>query len=372
MCSAQRRGVVAQDYAGRRGRLAEQLTMSGVDAALVTRPVDVGYLTGVVSSNAACLLRAEGTLLVATDARYADEAVAACPDAEVLIERQVAAALVRRMPEGAHRLGLQRDHVTLALADALTEAAEARTELVDLGDAITSLRARKDEVEVGLLTQACSISVHAFTGLLDGPIVGRTEREIARDLESRMLMAGADGLAFDTIVASGPNGAVPHHHPTERVVGPGDLVTIDFGATVGGYHADCTRTVAVAPIASWQHEIYHLVQAAQRVGVAALAPGASTASVDAAARAVIDAGGYADAFVHGLGHGVGLEIHEAPWLTSSTSTAGRLPSRTTVTVEPGIYLPGVGGVRIEDTTEVGPDGVRVLTDMTTALIDVTA
>lgn len=372
MGSTQRRGVVVHDHEGRRGRLADELTRSGLDAALVTRPVDVGYLTGLVSSNAACLLRADGMLLVATDSRYADEAMAACPEAELLTERQVAVALVRRMAGRAGRLGIQRDHVTLTLADALREATDARTELVDLGAAITVLRATKDDVEVGLLTQACAISVHALSRLLDGPIVGRTEQEIARDLEARMLRCGADGLAFDTIVASGPNGAIPHHHPTDRVIQPGELLTIDFGAKVGGYHADCTRTVSIGPTAAWQQEIYDLVLAAQRAGLAALAPGASTASVDAAARQVIDAGGFAGAFVHGLGHGVGLEIHEAPWLTSAATTAGRLPIRTTVTVEPGIYLAGVGGVRIEDTTEVGPDGVRVLTDMTTQLIDVTA
>ncbi len=357
------------DHAGRRVRLASVLAEREMDAALVTGAENVTYLTGVVSSNAALLVRRDGSAVLATDDRYATAAAATCPDVEVLTARAVAAVLAERAAETGGRLGLERHHVTLAQSDAITEVARDSLEVVDLAMAVEALRATKDEAEVALVAHACAISVQALTDLLQHPLVGRAERRIARDLEARMLGLGADALAFDTIVASGPNGAVPHHSPSDRQVQPGDLLTIDFGAKVAGYHADCTRTVLVSgPGEQWQREVYELVARAQRAGVAALASGRSTRDVDTAAREVIVDGGYGDFFVHGLGHGVGLQIHEPPWLMSSESAAGTLPSRTTVTVEPGIYLPGRGGVRIEDTTDVGPAGVRVLTDMTTDLL----
>ena len=335
----------------------------------MTHGVNVTYLTGVTSSNAACLVRADETTVLATDDRYAEAAAAMCPDVEVITERRVVPALAHRASATAGVLGVERHHLTLADGDALTAALDASVQVVDLDQAVEHLRAVKDDAEVTLVEQACAISTAALQQVLAGPFVGRSERELARDLESHMLLLGADGLAFDTIVASGPNGSVPHHSPTDRRMEAGDLVTIDFGAKVGGYHADCTRTVLVAgPGQAWQRETYDLVRDAQRAGVTALAPGASVAMVDAAARCHIADAGYGEFFVHGLGHGVGLEIHEPPWLMGGSSQAGTLPSRTTVTVEPGIYIPGKGGVRIEDTTDVGPAGVRVLTDLTTDLL----
>jgi Xaa-Pro aminopeptidase len=363
------------DHVGRRDRLVALLAAGGVDALLVTVPVNVTYLTGVVSSNAALLVGADGEAVLATDDRYAEAAAATCPDVEVVTTRAVASTLAARAARRGDRLAIERHHVTLSVGDAIASAIDdvggAAVQLVDLDQAVEGLRAVKQPEEVDLVAAACSISVHALADVLQGGLAGRSEREIARDVESRMLRAGADALAFETIVASGPNGSVPHHSPSDRVVQRGDLVTIDFGAMVGGYHADCTRTVLVAgPSADWQQQVYELVADAQRAGVAALAPGRSTAEIDAASREVIVGGGYGEFFSHGLGHGVGLQIHEPPWLSSSAGPAARLPTRTTVTVEPGIYLPGKGGVRIEDTTDVGPDGVRVLTDMTTDLITV--
>lgn len=361
------------DHPARRQRLIAALESAGLDSCLVTVPVNVTYLTGLTSSNAAVLVTAEGQTLLATDDRYAEAATAICPDAEVITARSVAAALADRAAASSHRIGIEHHHVTLAVHDEIMAVVDANgrgvCEVVDLDQAVETLRSVKDAAEVARVAQACALSVQALTDLLESGLDGRSERQIARQLEARMLMLGADGLAFDTIVASGPNGSVPHHSPSDRTVGAGDFVTIDFGATVDGYHADCTRTVLVgAPAASWQQEIYELVATAQRAGVAALAPGRSTGEIDAAARTVIAEAGYEDYFVHGLGHGVGLQIHEPPWLMSNTQRAGTLGSRTTVTVEPGIYLPGTGGVRIEDTTDVGPDGVRVLTDLTTDLI----
>jgi Xaa-Pro aminopeptidase len=189
-----------------------------------------------------------------------------------------------------------------------------------------------------------------------------TEREFAVLIERAMTDAGAEQPAFSTIVASGPNGASPHHTPTGRAFEQGDLITIDCGARYAGYHADMTRTVALGPPAGWQREIYDLVAAAQRAGIVAAVPGAAIAGVDAAARDLIEAAGYGGAFGHGLGHGVGLEIHEAPMLAHEKP--GTLADRVPLTVEPGIYLPGEGGVRIEDTLVVrsgaGPTASRDL------------
>jgi Xaa-Pro aminopeptidase len=196
--------------------------------------------------------------------------------------------------------------------------------------------------------------------------VGRTEQQIARDLEWRMFALGAEALAFETIVAAGPNSAIPHHEPTSREVGAGDLLKIDFGARYAGYHADCTRTMMIHDQpADWQREIYDLVASSQEAGRHALAPGVARVDVDDAARSVISAAGYGDHFVHGLGHGVGLEIHEEPYF--SPRSTGKLLSRTPVTVEPGVYLPDRGGVRIEDTLVVA-DTPELLTTTTRELL----
>ena len=182
-----------------------------------------------------------------------------------------------------------------------------------------------------------------------------------------MLERGAEALAFETILASGPNSAIPHHRPTDRVVEAGDLVKIDFGARVDGYHADCTRTFVVGPPADWQLEIHAAVQASQAAGVEALRAGVPVADVDRAARAVLDEAGWLAYFTTGLGHGVGLEIHEDPYV--GARTAGKLAAGTTLTMEPGIYLPGRGGVRIEDTVLV-EETPRVLTTLTTELLEI--
>jgi Xaa-Pro aminopeptidase len=358
------------EHAARRARLAAAVAEAGADAALITRLVNVRYLTGLASSNAALLLRADGDAVLATDGRYATAASFAAPDLEIFVERNVTPALATRAAsDGVLRLGVEEHDVTLAAAEVIHKAAE-QTELVHLGRAVEVLRAVKDEDELALIREACAISCRALDDLwrADGGLVGRTEKQFARDLENRMYEHGADGIAFETIVASGPNSAVPHHRPTDRTVGVGDLVKIDFGALYRGYHADCTRTVVVGTgPAAWQREIYDLVADAQRAGREALSVGTECIAVDRAARDVIEAAGYADQFSHGTGHGVGLEIHEAP--TLGYSATGTLGDRMSVTVEPGVYLPGRGGVRIEDTLvvrEVG--GPELLTTTTKDLL----
>jgi Xaa-Pro aminopeptidase len=337
-------------YAGRRQRLRETLEAHGADALVVTRLVNVRYLSGFTGSNAALLVTPEAAVL-ATDGRYRTQAGEQSPDVQLLIRRRCAVALTQHATaQGTRRLAFEAHDVTVELHRELARVAGAGT-LVDAGRAVEHLRRTKDDDELAALRRACAISDAALGDLLSGIHAGRTELDIARELDRRMLDAGAEAVAFETIVAGGPDSAIPHHTPTSRPVERGDLLKVDFGARFRGYHADMTRTFVVgAEPAGWQREIYDLVARAQAAGRAALAPGVRTADVDAAAREVIHAAGHGEHFPHGLGHGVGLEIHEAPLLGSAA--AGILDDRTPVTVEPGVYLPGLGGVRIEDSLVV--------------------
>jgi Xaa-Pro aminopeptidase len=217
---------------------------------------------------------------------------------------------------------------------------------------VEKLREVKDAGEVALLRLACEAADAALSVLVDrgGLRPGRTEKEVARELEALMLDHGADAASFETIVAAGANSAIPHHRPTDAVLAAGDFVKIDFGALVAGYHSDMTRTFVLGEAAAWQAEIYQVVAAAQRAGREALQPGAGLRDVDAAAREVIAGAGYAETFSHGLGHGVGLRIHEAPGINAAAD--GTLLAGAVVTVEPGVYLADRGGVRIEDTLVV--------------------
>ncbi len=228
--------------------------------------------------------------------------------------------------------------------------AEAGLELVPLGRAVEELRMVKDDAEIALLARACEITCQALEQARPLLRPGTTERHFAVMLERAMTDLGAQGPAFDTIVASGPNGATPHHAPGDREFAVGDLVTVDCGARLGGYHADMTRTFAIGAPAAWQREIYELVAAAQAAGVQAARDGVQAADLDAVARDMIAGAGYGEYFGHGLGHGIGLEVHEAPVI--GYGRPGKLADRVPVTVEPGIYLPGRGGVRIEDTLVV--------------------
>lgn len=342
----------------RRARLRELTAATGAEAALVTRLVNVRYLTGFTGSNAALLVTPDHAIL-ATDGRYITQSEAQAPDVERVIDRACAAALLTRAAkDGTRRVAFEAHDVTVEAHQALSELDDA-PDLVPLGHAVEQLRTVKDDEEIALLREACAIGDRALAELFGTLKPGRTEREIARELESRMLDHGADGIAFETIVATGPNSAIPHHRPTDRAVEAGDLLKIDFGALYRGYHADCTRTVVVGQAADWQVEIHALVRDAQRAGRHALAPGVDVQAVDSAARDVIEAAGFADNFTHGLGHGVGLEIHEAPSI--GYSATGRLDACTPVTVEPGVYLPGRGGVRIEDTLVVRDGEPELLT-----------
>jgi Xaa-Pro aminopeptidase len=323
---------------------------------LVTDLINVRYLSGFSGSNAALLVFADDRApVLATDGRYRTQAAQQAPDLEVAIERACARYLAcRAASAGARRVGFESHVVTVDGFDALAkELGQAgTTELVRASQTVEALREIKDAGEVALLRLACEAADAALADLVarGGLRPGRTEREVGRELEASMLDHGADGVSFETIVAAGANSAIPHHRPTDAVLAAGDFVKIDFGALVGGYHSDMTRTFVLGKAADWQREIYELVSTAQRAGRAALRAGASLADIDAAARRVIVDAGHGDHFGHGLGHGVGLQIHEAPGINGTA--AGTLLAGSVVTVEPGVYLPDRGGVRIEDTLVV--------------------
>ncbi|MBA9006518.1 M24 family metallopeptidase [Thermomonospora cellulosilytica] len=351
----------------RRRALAAALQESGIDAALITRLVNVRYLTGLASSNAALLVWADGSATLATDGRYAGTAAAVCPDLETVIDRRTALVLAERAAAAPAQvlLGFEDHHVTVRQHGDLTAVGDTLT-LTSLDQAVERLRTVKDETELDLLRRACAITDAAFEAVLPRIRPGMTERELAVALERQMVDLGAEAPAFDSIVAAGPNGAVPHHRPGDRPIAEGDLVTMDFGARCDGYHADMTRTVAVGRVADWQRETYELVAAAQQAAVQAAVDGAETRAVDAAARDLIREAGHGDHFPHGVGHGVGLEIHEAPLM--GYDKTGRLSDRATITAEPGVYLAERGGVRIEDTLAVRADGPEILTKTTKDLL----
>ncbi|GEL16604.1 M24 family metallopeptidase [Pseudonocardia asaccharolytica] len=356
----------------RRAALRELLRAADLDALLVTDLVNVRYLTGFTGSNAALLVHVDGDAgsRFGTDGRYRLQAGAQAPDLEPIIERACAPALTADAAERrVRRLGFESDAVTVDAHAVLVDAAPgARLERAP--GLVQRLRRVKDAEEIAAVRAACAAADAALADLLaaGGLRAGRTEREVALDLENRMRAHGAAGPAFETILAAGANSAVPHHRPTDVPLCRGDLVKIDFGALVDGYHSDMTRMFALGPAAAWQRELYDLVASAQAAGRAALAAGTPVREVDAAAREVIVAAGHGERFPHGLGHGVGLQIHEAPAL--SVAGTGELAADMVVTVEPGVYLAGRGGVRIEDTLVVRVDGPDPLTRSARALVEV--
>jgi Xaa-Pro aminopeptidase len=355
-------------HAARRRRAQQLIRHTDADAALITAGPNVRYLTGLASSNAALLLPADGDwALLATDSRYAGAAQRDASDLDLIIERFIEGRLATEASRrGIRKLAFESHEMTVDRHGELAARLEG-VATAPFGRKIEALRIVKDAIELEKLQVACQLSDAALAQVLPGIKAGDTERTVAFRLDAQMIALGAERTAFDTIVASGPNGAIPHHVPTDRPLQRGDLVTMDFGARYDGYHADMTRTVAIGAVAEWQRDIYELVALAQQVGIAALSGGVEAGAVDAAARDVIEAAGHSAHFQHGLGHGVGLEIHEAPML--GYGRTGKLCDRVPVTVEPGVYLPGLGGVRIEDVLVVtAGDRARILTSTTRELL----
>lgn len=349
--------MAAVDHAARRRRLAAGLRDLEVDAMLVSRLVNVRYLSGFTGSNGWLLLRGDGSGTFFTDGRYEEQSrrEVADLDRRVVGSRFATVFAEACAGSGISTVGFEPGGLTYR---AWRDLDGTGPELVPVEDEIERLRWQKDADEITRLERAQALTDEAFERVTGKLAEGLTERRVAFELEQAMREAGAERVGFDTIVAFGPNAAEPHHSPTERALERGDVVKLDFGCVVEGYHSDMTRTLAFGDPGERLREAYGLVLRAHLAGIDAVREGVAGGEADAAARAVIEEAGLGEAFAHSLGHGVGLEIHEGPTLRKGSED--RLPAGAVVTVEPGVYLPGVGGIRIEDAVIVGADGARPL------------
>ncbi|MFT7646917.1 MAG: Xaa-Pro aminopeptidase [Candidatus Poriferisodalaceae bacterium] len=352
------------DIGSRRAALVAEFVRLEIDALLITDLNNVGYLTGFTGSAALLLVTAE-SMTLATDGRYGIQAAAQSAAAEVEVSL-VIGAMADQMSglvsaaEAARctSIGLEADSVTWAGQREWVETF-GKFSVVPTTGAVGALRSIKDAGEVARIEAAAGIADGALSTVIHLLGLGVTEREFARALDYEMLQSGADGLSFETICASGPNSALPHARPGNRTIGEGELVILDFGAIVDGYHSDMTRTFHLGEPDDETGELLDVVVKAQAAGVAAVSAGVGCDRVDAACRDYIIEAGLGELFIHGTGHGVGRVIHEAPWVNSRNPAP--LVSGQVVTVEPGVYRPGLGGVRIEDTVLVTDRGARRLT-----------
>jgi Xaa-Pro aminopeptidase len=359
------------NIAARADRLAAALADPGVDMILVTELVNVRYLTGFTGSNGMALIGPD-TRVFSTDFRYVEQSA---EEVDPSFERvttntavELSDELVSLLPDSQVKLGFDETHTSVSAYDRLKEQLGDRATLVPTGGLVEQLRRTKDATEIEAIARSQKVADAALEALLAGPIVGRTERELALQLEHDMRLRGASGPSFSSIVAAGPHGALPHAQPRDVVVEAGTLMVIDWGAIVNGYCSDCTRTVATGEISGKMREAYELVLAAQLAALEAITAGADCNAVDAVARDMITAAGHGEHFGHGLGHGVGLDVHEAPTL-SKRIPAGRstLEVNDIVTDEPGVYLPGEFGIRIEDLCVVTEGAPRILTSISKEL-----
>ena len=354
------------DFNGRLARLRGKLGGDGLGALLVTNVVNVRYLTGF-SGSAAMLLVRPGDAVLVTGGRYGTQARQQLGDAKVTAKVEAVPPaeqpeLLGELARGLAEVGLEADAVTWARQRGFKRSWGRGKRLLPTSGLVEQLRAVKDAGEVARVAAAAAIASealkHAHAMLAERP----TESEVATALEAEMRRLGAEGPAFETIVASGPNAALPHHSPCERRVRRGELVVLDFGARVDGYRSDMTRTVragGAGRLPAALARVAHVVASSQDAGLSAVRHGVRGAEVDRACREVIEAAGFGEFFVHGTGHGVGLDIHEAPSLSKYSKDI--LRTGQVVTVEPGVYLPGVGGARAEDMALVTEAGCEVLT-----------
>lgn len=345
-------------------RLRVETERVGARSFLVTNAVNVFYLTGFASSNAALVVRADATLLL-TDGRYGEAARQVEGVELVTADRALLEDIGGRLGELAEGpVAFEADHVTVAGHEAL--AADG-TDLVPAKGVVLALRSVKDAEELDAVRRAARIADDAYQRLAQEPFVGRTEAELAWTMESFLHEEGAEASSFPTIVASGPNAALPHHRPGDRRLGAGETVVVDAGARVGGYCSDCTRTFATGPLPDGLRRAYALCRTVQERALTSVRAGASARELDAGARGEIEESGIAPV-LHGLGHGVGLEVHELPVLRPTSGDT--LERGHVVTVEPGVYLAGRGGVRIEDLVVVTDDGPEMLSAFTKDLLTV--
>jgi Xaa-Pro aminopeptidase len=352
----------------RQTALRGALEKEGLDALLVTHLPNIRYLTGFTGSAALLLVRQDATILV-TDFRYAAQAtVEAGLIATVEIDQRSVWERLGRVLAGRAIENLGIEPHALTVRDAERVSGVSRGRVLPTTELVERLRAVKAPEEVAAIRSAAELAQEALSEVLPSVRVGQTEVEVGAALESALRRRGSEWHPFPTIVASGPRSALPHARTSQRTIGTGEFLLLDFGAQVDGYCADLTRTVVVGSRADErQRTIHDLVQTAQRRAIAHLSAGMPACEGDALAREVIAVRGFADAFGHSLGHGLGLEVHEAPRLAPNSDTP--LPAHAVVTVEPGVYFPGWGGVRLEDDVYLGPDGAERLSDGRTELLE---
>ncbi len=358
--------TVAPAAADRASRLDAVVAERELDAVLVTDLANLRYVTGFTGSNGLALV-GPGLRRFVTDFRYLLQSQ------EELVgewEREIATDVLARAAESLEgrtlRLGFDDAHLSVRDHERLGGLLGEGVELVAAGGAVEGLRVRKDPEELEKLRAAAALADRALEDVLSRGLVGRTERDVALDLDVTMRRMGAEAVSFPPIVAAGAHGALPHADPREVEIPEGTLVVVDWGAQKDGYASDCTRTLATGELDPRDREVYELVRTAQEAALAAVRPGPEGREVDAVARAIIDDAGHAEHFGHGLGHGVGLDVHEEPRLSKQGETA--LAAGHVVTVEPGVYVPGRGGVRIEDLVAVTASGTDVFSSLPKDLV----
>lgn len=351
--------------ASRADRVVESLRERELDSLLVTDLVNVRWLTGFTGTNGACIVTPQERLFL-TDFRYVEQAEEQVSGFERLpAGRDLAGELAERL---SGRAGFDDANVSVRTHGKLVEKLGEGVELVGAGGLIEGLREVKDAGELSKIAAAATLATEVLESVLEDGLAGRTERDVARAVENGLREAGAEDPSFPAIVAAGAHGALPHAEPRDVEIPGGTLVVIDWGARVDGYCSDCTRTLATGPLDPQALEIYELVRDAQEQALSAVRAGAGCQAVDAVARDMIEAAGHGERFGHGLGHGVGLQVHEGPRLTKQAE--GDLAAGNVVSVEPGVYVPGEIGVRIEDLVAVTEDGADVFTSFPKSLVTV--
>lgn len=351
--------------------LVDRLDRAGVDAVLVTDLTNIRYLTGFTGSSAIALIGTAQRTFV-SDFRYAEQSAQEVPAAfeRLIVTRDPLSALAQALSPAVSRLGFEDGHTSVKAFGELEDQLGDRATLVPVGSLVEDLRLVKDQREVEAIARAAQIADAALSALLAAGVGGRSERELALALEHDMRLRGAESPSFPTIVAHGAHGALPHAAPRDVAVQRGCLITFDWGAVFDGYCSDCTRTYAVGEPSAHAREIYELVRATQARGVELIRPGADARAVDRETRDMIDGAGHREHYGHGLGHGVGLEVHESP--TLSIRSVDTLAAGNVLTVEPGVYIPGELGVRIEDLVLVAGEGRpgRVLSSLPKDLLTI--
>jgi Xaa-Pro aminopeptidase len=352
----------------RADRVERRVGESGLDALLVTDRLNLRYLTGFTGTNGIAVVGPE-TRRFLTDSRYVERARAEVDGFDLEpAPQELRLALAQGWPEGAVRLGFDDADVSVRLHGKLRETLPERVELLPAGGLVEAERAVKEARELDAIRAAAELTDAIYDWVRERGLVGRTERAVALAVEQEMRERGADDPAFPSIVAAAENGALPHATPRDVEIAANTLVTLDIGARLDGYCSDGTRAWATGELDDDLAELYETVKRAQQAALDAVRPGAEGKAVDAVARDLIAAAGHGDHFGHGLGHGVGLDIHEAPRLARTSDAV--LDAGNVVTVEPGIYVPGRGGARIEDLVVVTAEGREVLSSTTKDLVRV--